>query len=155
MNSPSTPDLLDATDRAILDRLTENARRTYGDIGDEVGLSAPAVKRRVDRLIESGIIRGFTVVVDHARLGLTVEAFTELRFSGDARVDLIATIGRNIPEVVSVFTTAGDPDALVWLRVRDVRHLKDVIDRLRGAGNVTGTKTMIVLGASAGPQSFT
>lgn len=138
----------DDTDRAILDHLRANGRSTYGEIGKQVGLSAPAVKRRMDRLTEERVILGFTAVVDHARLGAALEAFTELRFSGDARVDEIAQIGDGLPEVQGVFTMAGDPDALVWLRVKDVHDLKRVIDQLRGSGNVIGTKTMMVLGAS-------
>ena len=145
---PRSEPPLDATDLAILDVLVVDARATYGDIGAEVGLSAPAVKRRMDRLASAGVIRRYTVDLDHERLGRPLEAFTELRFSGNARVDVIAAIGADIPEVQRVFTMAGDPDALVWLRVRDVRDLKRVVDRLRGAGDVTGTKTMIVLDAS-------
>ena len=145
---PRSEPALDTTDLAILDVLVVDARATYGDIGAEVGLSAPAVKRRMDRLASAGVIRRYTVDLDHERLGRPLEAFTELRFSGNARVDVIAAIGADIPEVQRVFTMAGDPDALVWLRVRDVRDLKRVVDRLRGAGDVTGTKTMIVLDAS-------
>ncbi len=135
----------DAVDSAILRLLRQNARRTYGDIGAVVGLSAPAVKRRVDRLEASGVILGYTTVVDHAKLGRPLEAFTELRISGDARVDTISEIGIGIPEVEAVFTVAGDPDALAWIRVRNVADLKRVIDRLRGTGHVTGTKTLMVL----------
>jgi Lrp/AsnC family leucine-responsive transcriptional regulator len=139
---------LDDTDRTILELLRENARRTFGDIGARVGLSAPAVKRRIDRLEAAGIIRGYTVRLDHARLGRPLEAFTELRFSGTARVDAIAAIGEGIPEVEAVFTVAGDPDALAWIRVRDVEELKRVIDQLRSSGAVVGTKTHMVLGTS-------
>ena len=138
----------DTTDLAILQLLAQDARRTFGDIGATVGLSAPAVKRRIDRLEASGVIRGYTTVVDHAKLGRPLEAFTELRFSGSARVDSIANIGSDIPEVQAVFTVAGDPDALVWIRVRDVHDLKRVVDKLRSTGDVTGTKTMMVLGTS-------
>lgn len=148
MTDATTPTYLDPTDRAILDLLRANARSTYGEIGGRVGLSAPAVKRRMDRMVENGVILGYTVAVDHVLLGRPLEAFTELRFSGDARVDAIASIGDGIPEVQGVFTMAGDPDALVWLRVCDVHDLKRVIDRLRSSGHVIGTKTMMVLGAS-------
>lgn len=141
-------DPIDATDRSILGLLRENARRTFGEIGQRVGLSAPAVKRRVDRLEERGVIRGYTIQVDHAKLGRPLEAFTELRFAGSARVDAIAAIGDGIPEVEAVFTVAGDPDALAWIRVRDVDELKRVIDRLRSSGTVVGTKTHMVLGTS-------
>jgi Lrp/AsnC family transcriptional regulator, leucine-responsive regulatory protein len=145
---PDTIQDLDQTDRTILALLAENARRTLGDIGTRVGLSAPAVKRRIDRLEASGIILGYTTRVDHAKLGRPLEAFTELRFSGDARVDAIASIGMGIPEVEAVFTIAGDPDALAWIRVSDVHELKRVIDRLRSTGEVIGTKTLMVLGRS-------
>ena len=140
---------LDVTDRTILDLLAQNARRTLGDIGERVGLSAPAVKRRIDRLEAAGVILGYTTRVDHAKLGRPLEAFTELRFSGDARVDTIAGIADGIDEVQAVFTIAGDPDAIAWIRVSDVNELKRVIDRLRNRGDVIGTKTLIVLGTSA------
>lgn len=122
---------------------------TYGELGGRVGLSAPAAKRRVDRLVEQRVILGYTAVIDHALLGRPLEAFTELRISGDARVDEIAVLGAELPEVLGVFTMAGDPDALAWLRVRDVHDLKRVIDQLRQSGNVIGTKTMMVLGGPA------
>ena len=146
---PEPENDLDPTDRTILDLLAENARRTLGDIGQRVGLSAPAVKRRIDRLEAGGVILGYTTRVDHAKLGRPLEAFTELRFSGDARVDAIASIADEIAEVQAVFTIAGDPDALAWIRVTDVHELKRVIDRLRGSGDVIGTKTLIVLGTSS------
>ena len=146
---PELENDLDAIDRTILDLLAENARRTLGDIGQRAGLSAPAVKRGIDRLEAAGVILGYTTRVDHAKLGRPLEAFTELRFSGDARVDSIAAIADEIAEVQAVFTIAGDPDALAWIRVSDVHELKRVIDRLRGSGDVIGTKTLIVLGTSA------
>jgi Lrp/AsnC family leucine-responsive transcriptional regulator len=139
---------LDDTDERILELLQQNARRTFGDIGGQVGLSAPAVKRRVDRLEASGVIRGYTTVIDHARLGKVVEAFAELRFAGSTRVDDIEEIAHDVPEVHAIFTVAGDPDALAWIRVSDVQDLKRVIDRLRNSGKVTGTKTLMVLGSS-------
>lgn len=140
---------LDDIDRRILDLLRENARRTFGDIGVRVGMSAPAVKRRVDRLERSGVILGYTARVDHAKLGRPLQAFAELRFAGSTRVDAISGIADDIPEVEAIFTIAGDPDALAWVRVRDVSDLKRVIDRLRRSGPVTGTKTLMVLGTSA------
>ena len=139
---------IDAIDREILALLRQNARRTFGSIGREVGLSAPAVKRRIDRLEESGVIRGYTTLVDHAYLGQAVEAFAELRFAGSTRVDDIEEIAHDVPEVHAIFTVAGDPDALAWIRVNDVQNLKRVIDRLRSSGKVTGTKTLMVLSSS-------
>jgi Lrp/AsnC family leucine-responsive transcriptional regulator len=139
---------VDAIDRQILELLAKDARRTFGNLGSHVGLSAPAVKRRVDRLQHSGIIRGYTTVIDHAKLGQPLEAFAELRFAGSTRVDDIESIASDLPEVQAIFTVAGDPDALAWIRVRDVGDLKRVIDILRSSGKITGTKTLMVLGSS-------
>lgn len=138
---------VDGTDLEIIDLLIRDGRRTLADIGAEVSLSAPAVKRRVARLEELGAITGYTAQVDHAKLGRPIEAFTELRFSGRSRVADIASVAKDLPEVDTVYTTAGDPDALVHLRVRDVADLTRVIDLIRRGGKVTGTKTLIVLGS--------
>jgi Lrp/AsnC family leucine-responsive transcriptional regulator len=139
---------LDATDLEIIELLRQDARRTLADVAERVSLSAPAVKRRVDRLERDRVITGYTVQVDHALLGRPLQAFTELRFAGNLPVDQIAGIAAGIPEVQTIFTTAGDPDALAWIRVRDVDDLKRVIDLLRRSGRVTGTKTLMVLGTS-------
>ncbi len=137
---------LDRTDREILALLEENARRTMGDIGERVTLSSSAVKRRIDRMEQAGVIAGYTVVVNHAKTGRHIQAFTEVRFAGTADMDEIRNAATRLPEVQAVFTTAGDPDALVWLRVPDVERLGRVIEQLRRTGRVTGTKTLIVLG---------
>ena len=136
----------DGTDLEIIDLLLRDGRRTLASIGSEVSLSAPAVKRRVERLEELGVITGYTAQIDHAKLGRPIEAFTELRFAGSTKVGDSAGVARDLPEVDAVHTIAGDPDALVHLRVRDVADLTRVIDLLRRSGKVTGTKTLIVLG---------
>ncbi len=70
--------LRDDLDRQIIASLVENARATFGEIGRQVGLSAPAVKRRVDRLVADGVIRGFRAVIDDELTGTSTEAFVEL-----------------------------------------------------------------------------
>ena len=62
---------LDEVDQQIVALLRENARRSFQDIGSRVSLSAPAVKRRVDRLEQAGVIRGYSAVLDHVALGWT------------------------------------------------------------------------------------
>ena len=69
---------MDSLDYGIIDLLRLNARADYGDIGEKIGLSASAVKRRVDRLVADGVIRGFTIQVDPAVDGLATEAYVEL-----------------------------------------------------------------------------
>ena len=144
---------LDGTDHEILSLLTEDGRRTIADIADRVSLSPAATKRRVDRLQRLRVITGYTAVVDWARLGWPLEAFTELRFAGNAQVEDIEATAAAAQEIQAVYMIAGDPDALVHIRAQDVRHLKDVIDRLRHSGKVTGTKTLMVLSTAAKPGS--
>jgi Lrp/AsnC family leucine-responsive transcriptional regulator len=138
-------DHLDPTDHEILALLREDARRTLSDIGRRVTLSTAAVKRRIDRLQDAGVITGYTVQVDYAKLGWSIQAFTELRFLGTTNVNDIMQIAMRMPETQAVFTIAGDPDALVWLRVRDMPHLQKILDEIRRSRQVTGTKTLIVL----------
>jgi Lrp/AsnC family leucine-responsive transcriptional regulator len=140
---------LDGIDLEIVDLLLRDGRRTLADIGKVVTLSAPAVKRRLDRLEESGVIVGYAAQVDYGKLGRPIEAFTELRFGGRTKVADIAGVAAGLPEVEAVHTIAGDPDALVHMRVRDVADLTRVIDLLRRSGKVTGTKTLIVLASDA------
>lgn len=141
---PRAPQL-DHIDDQLLELLKRDARTRLADLGAQVNLSASAVKRRIDRLEAAGIITGYTIRIDQSRLGRQLEAFAELRFAGDTKVADIKGVAAGLPEVQAVFTTAGDPDALVWIRVKDVNDLTRVIDLLRRSGRVTGTKTLMVL----------
>lgn len=147
----------DPVDHEILALLVKDGRRSASDIGRSVGLSPAATKRRIDRLEDQGYIRGYTAVLDHSLLGNRLEAFTELRFAPGTQVDEIDR-AVNLPELVESFTLAGEPDALVRLRVHDVDHLKRVIDHIRRSertgAKVTGTKTLIVLGSRRGPAGL-
>jgi DNA-binding Lrp family transcriptional regulator len=141
---------MDSTDRAIIDALARDARQSASQIGRLVGLSPPAAKRRIDRLEQIGLIRGYTVVLDHRLAGDQIEAFIELRFAPGTQVAEVDTAVTDLPEVVESFTLAGDPDALARVRVRDLDHLKTVVDRIRrGRPNgptIITTRTVIVLG---------
>jgi Lrp/AsnC family transcriptional regulator, leucine-responsive regulatory protein len=148
----SARETVDETDRAIIDLLREDARRTVSDIAGRVNLSPAPVKRRIDRLEKLGVIAGYTVVLDHQKVGPSIEAYTELRFSGDTDVDDILHSAAGLPEVLEVMAIAGDPDALVRVRVEDMDHLQRVVNELRRSGSVTGTKTLIVLGRWSRPD---
>ena len=136
---------MDDIDRKILELLKLNARRTIADIASRVNLSSAPVKRRIERLEGLGVISGYTLRVDHRLVGGALEAFTELRFAGDVTMEKIVATAMEIPEVAELFTTAGDTDALARIRVEDVEHLKEIVNRLRQSDGVIGTKTLMVL----------
>src|SRR3954468_18633761 len=98
---------VDAIDRKILALLVEDGRRTYDDIARHVSLSAPAVKRRVDKLRGGGTLRGFTAVIDHEALGDRTEALIELFFTPGTLLDEVAETLRRYPEVVEAWSVTG------------------------------------------------
>jgi DNA-binding Lrp family transcriptional regulator len=137
--------LVDAIDRKILQLLTENARSPLSDLAAQVGLSAAPVRRRIDRLEEAGVIERYTVVINYARAESMLEAFMEVRIPGTGDIDKVYSDLKTMPEILQLFTTAGDPDVLIRLRVDSTDHLEEVVKRIRRTGQVLGTKTLIVL----------
>ena len=136
---------IDDVDKRIIAALAEDARASYAEIGAAVALSAPAVKRRIDRLRAGGVIQGYTVVVDPAAVGWTTEAFVELYCTGRTTPAQIAAAARRHPEVVGAYTVSGEADAIVHLRAADIAHLEQALERLRAEPFVTSTRSMIVL----------
>jgi len=136
---------MDAVDQRIIALLVADARASYAEIGSKVALSAPAVKRRVDRLRSSGVIKGFTAVIEPAAVGWTTEAFVELYCTGRTTPAQITVATRRHPEVVGAYTVSGEADALVHLRAADIAHLEQALERLRAESFVTSTRSMIVL----------
>lgn len=144
---------LDDIDRRLLALLERDGRRTFADLAVDVALSQPAVKRRVDRLVEAGVIRGFTAVVDFTLVGLPLEAFCELRFHGATTPGEMEELQRDLAEVAAIYVLTGDFDALCRIRARDVAHLREVIARLRAVPGVLGTKTLMVMSSAGSVHS--
>jgi DNA-binding Lrp family transcriptional regulator len=136
---------MDAVDQRIIAHLVADARASYAEIGAKVSLSAPAVKRRVDRLRSTGVIKGFTTVIEPSALGWTTEAFVELFCTGRTTPAQITVATRRHPEVVGAYTVSGQADALVHLRAADIGHLEQALERLRAEPFVTSTRSMVVL----------
>lgn len=136
---------MDPVDTGIIERLRANARAGYGDIGEQVGLSASAVKRRVDRMVADGVIRGFTVRVDPRIEGSVIEAHVELFCRGTVSPRALQRILEGVPEVVEAGTVTGEADAIVLMRARDVGALEEALERVRTAASVDHTRSAIVL----------
>ena len=136
---------MDNIDHRILDLLRLNARSGYGDIGGVVGLSASAVKRRVDRLVADGVIRAFTIQVDPDIEGQSTEAYVELFCRGTVAPAELKRILSGIPEVVDAGTVTGSADAIVHMRSRDIPSLELALERVRVAPNVDHTRSAILL----------
>ena len=135
----------DELDKRIVAALVDDGRATYAEVGARVGLSAPAVKRRVDRLRASGAITGFSARVDPSALGWTTEAYVELFCRGrTSPAEIAAAVGKH-PEVVAACTVTGEADALLHIRAADMRHFEQVVERIGAEPLVVRTRSVIAL----------
>jgi DNA-binding Lrp family transcriptional regulator len=136
---------MDDTDRRIVALLRENARRSFKDIGRHVHLTAPAVKRRVDRLEREGVIRGYTTVVNPRAFGWHAEAFVDLYCEGHMPGEAIKRAVQGEPRVVSAHTVAGEASAMLHVMAEDTQALELTLERIRATDGVTRTVTEVVL----------
>ncbi len=136
---------MDDIDHQIVVLLRQDARRTFQSIGSRVGLTAPAVKRRVDRLEAEGVIRGYSATIDPARFGWTTHAFVALFCEGRMAAGEVRAAVAGNPEVEAAWTVAGEASAMLHVRARDTAHLEEALERIRDAPGVIRTQTQIVL----------
>jgi DNA-binding Lrp family transcriptional regulator len=138
---------LDAIDEKIIMLLVEDARRSFADVGTQVGLTASAVKRRVDRLRAGGAIAGFTVRLEPGALGWTVEGYVELYCRVSTSPQVIRAAVARFPEVVDASTISGEADALLRIVAADMHHFEQVLEQIGAQPFVARTKSVLVLSA--------
>src|SRR5688572_14663025 len=136
---------MDAIDVQIVALMRENSRRSFQDIGKQVALSAPAVKRRVDRLERMGVLKGYTAVVDPAAMGWSTHAFVALYCEGRMSAGEVKAAVDAHTEVVAAYTVAGEASAVLHVRAEDTAHLEAALERIRDADGVVRTQTQVVL----------
>ncbi len=136
---------MDGIDRQIVALLRENARRSFSDIGGRVALSAPAVKRRVDRLQDGGVIRDYVAIVDPDAMGWHTHAFVALYCEGRMSAAEVRGAVSGHPEVVASYTVAGEASAILQVRAQDTAHLEVALERIRDTAGITRTQTQVVL----------
>jgi DNA-binding Lrp family transcriptional regulator len=136
---------MDDVDRQIVALLRADARRSYLDIGRHVHLSAPAVKRRVDKLELEGVVLGYTAIVDPKAFGWHAEAFVDLYCEGDINGEAIKRAVERELGVISAHTVAGEASALLHVQAEDTKRLEQVLERIRAVRGVTRTVTEVVL----------
>lgn len=136
---------LDRLDEEIIALLVDDARRSFAELGARVGLSASAVKRRVDRLRAAGAITGFTVRLEPEALGWSVEGYVELYCGVSTPPNVIGAAVRRFPEVVEASTVSGEADAILRILATDMRHFERVLEQIGAQPFVARTKSVLVL----------
>ncbi|MCG8558799.1 MAG: Lrp/AsnC family transcriptional regulator [Hyphomicrobiales bacterium] len=133
---------LDAIDRRLLAALQENGRLTATELAERVGLTASPCLRRLKRLEQSGVIRGYAALVDQERVGLPVSVFVSVKLERQ-REDALETFEeavRRCPEVMECYLMTGTRDYLLRVVVRDLsayeRLLKETLTRIKGVASI-------------------
>ncbi len=143
MAARSKPVQLDEVSKAIIEQLQDDGRRSYAEIGKHVGLSEAAVRQRVQKLTESGVMQ-VVAVTDPMQLGFYRQAMIGIRVTGDATH--VADVLTAIPEVDYVVLTAGSFDILAEVVCENDDDLITLLNtRIRGIEGVLSTETFVYL----------
>jgi len=128
--------VLDATSRRILGELQSNGRLSTADLARRVGMSAPAVAERVQRLERAGVITGYRAEIDPKAVGFPVSAVVRIR-PAPGQLQRIPETAREVPEVVECYRITGEDCLLMRLCLRSLDDLEGVLDRFTPFGLTT------------------
>jgi Lrp/AsnC family transcriptional regulator, leucine-responsive regulatory protein len=122
--------LLDATNVRLLDVLSADPRASTAELARQLGMSAPAVRDRLTRLEEAGVIRGYRLDIDPAAIGLPVCAWVRIR-PGPGQLPKIAELVRRMPQVSECHRVSGEDCFLLKVHVPTIDALEGVLDQLQ------------------------
>jgi Lrp/AsnC family leucine-responsive transcriptional regulator len=140
--------LLDDVNRRLLHELQANPRVTMSALARQIGMSAPAVTERVQRLEQAGVITGYRVEIDPAALGLPVAAFARIRPT-PGQLPKIAALAKRSPEITECHRITGEDCFLIKVHAESIVALEAVLDRFLVHGN---TVTSIVVSSPVPPR---
>ena len=147
INDPSAVDL-DDFDRKILAIMRSDGRITFTELAQQVGLSKTPCQQRVRRLVEQGVITGFSAIVDPAKVGLDHVAFAEVRLSDtrEAALKEFNAAVRRIAEIEECHMIASSFDYLLKVRTSDMRRYRTVLgEKISSLPHVASTSTFVVM----------
>ncbi|HEY0574097.1 MAG TPA: Lrp/AsnC family transcriptional regulator [Pseudonocardia sp.] len=137
-------DSLDEIDRHIVDALRVDGRLSVRALAEQVRISRANAYARLDRLTRSGVITGFTALVDPVRVGLSTSAYVTLSVRQNSWRDLKARLGE-IPEVRHMALVGGEFDVILLVRAADNAALRRVVlDQLQAVPGVLATRTFLI-----------
>jgi len=141
---------LDAVNAQLLTELTDNPRLAMSELARRVGMSAPAVTERVQRLEATGVIAGYRLDVDPAAVGLPVTAWVRLR-PGPGQLPKIAQVARETPQVAECHRITGEDCFLLKVHASTIPALEEVLDRFLLFGQTTSS---IVVSTPVPPRAL-
>jgi Lrp/AsnC family leucine-responsive transcriptional regulator len=147
-SSAYEPQILDDTNRRIVEELQSDARLSMAELGRRVSLSPPAVAERVQRLERAGVVTGYHAAVDPKAIGFPLAAVVRVR-PASRQLHKIPEVAREIPEVVECYRITGEDCFFVKLHLRAMEDLEPILDRFVLYGQTT---TSIIHSAPVGPR---
>jgi Lrp/AsnC family transcriptional regulator for asnA, asnC and gidA len=136
---------IDQLDMRIIGSLTGDARKPYKKIAQELGVSDSTVRKRIGRMIEDGIIKEFTVLLDYHALGRIIKAFIGLRVQPPRLKGIVEHLQEN-PDVQVLYRTTGDVDLFVEVIFKDMEELNGFLESELSLDGITGTVVTVVIG---------
>ena len=135
---------MDAVDTAILDVLRADSRTSIRDVAAQVGISRANAYARVKRMVDTRVIRSFTIDVDPAALGLGLSAYVHVRTKQNSWKSFRKKVWQ-LEEAAHVALVTGDFDCVILVRARDADHLRElVLERIQSLPEVIATQTVLV-----------
>jgi Lrp/AsnC family leucine-responsive transcriptional regulator len=132
-----TEKLLDSTGWQLLQALQQDARLSYTELGQRVGLTAPAVAERVRKMEDAGIISGYHAEINRTKIGFPITAIIRMSTLAGERCTRFAPFIEDIPEVLECYRVTGSDAFIVKVMAASVEHLEALIDRLSAHGQLT------------------
>lgn len=129
---------IDAVNRRILEELQRDPRLTMSELGRRIGMSSPAVTERVRRLEETGVIRGYSLELNPAALGLPIAAYIRVR-PNPGQLPRIAELARQIPEIVECHRVTGEDCFILKVHIPAIDQLDRLLDSFLLYGSTTTT----------------
>ena len=136
---------LDKVDRDILNILQKEGRSSASHIAEEIGMSIPAVTDRIKKLQESGVIIGFTTLLDHRKIGLDVSAFITLISESSIHYSDVVVLANQTSEIVQCFTTTGNGSHVLLAITENTNSLEKLLRIIQGWPGVMRTETQMIL----------
>lgn len=136
---------MDALDLRILHHLKQNARANANAIGAEINLSTSSVIERIRRLERTGVIRQYTIVLDHETVGKDIVAFTSVNLEHPKHNDLFREMIRQNNQIAECHYLAGDYDYILKIITESSKSLEEVLNYIKAIRGVLRTRTLVVL----------
>jgi len=146
--------LPDSIDLKILEILQQNGRTHRNDLADKVGLSLPSVSDRLRKMEEAGYIKGYTIILNHKKLGKDITAFIEVMIDSPKHYHGFLEHANSNDEILECHAITGEGSHLLKIRTENTTSLEKLLARIQAWAGVTGTRTHLVLSTSKETNSI-